>query len=80
MEWFWSVVPYPFPAAEGAQAVAMPSTDKKVEEYGSVDSQTQGFGVPGYDHGVKEAEKLNESKNASKPKMSIRMSSEKDTS
>ena len=63
--WFWSVVPYPFPARETPQAVEFESGGKKAEEYGVV-SELSEVGVPGYDHGVKEAEKRNQSENASK--------------
>ena len=37
----------------------------KVEEYGVVDARRDEVGLPGYDHGVKEAEKRNRSENAS---------------
>ena len=63
--WFWSVVPYPFPARETPQAVEFESVGKKAEEYGVVSEQNE-VSVPGYDHGVKEAEKRNQSENASK--------------
>lgn len=66
MEWFWSVVPYPFPAKEEVQAVEITSVGMKVEEYGSVDPQSNEVGIPGYDHGIKEAEERNKSENASK--------------
>lgn len=66
MEWFWSVVPYPFPPKEEVQAVEATSVGTKVEEYGSVDPQSNEVGIPGYDHGIKEAEERNKSENASK--------------
>lgn len=47
VDWFWRVVPYPFPA----------KADDRFDE----------LGVEGYDHGVKEAEELNRSENASEP-------------
>ena len=63
------------PALEGrsgsgdgeTQAVGVPGTGRKVEEYGVVEGGSGSeVGVPGYDHGVKEAEKRNKSENASK--------------
>ncbi len=66
MEWFWSVVPYPFPPKEQVQVVEITSVGTKVEEYGSVDPQSNEVGIPGYDHGIKEAEERNMSENASK--------------
>lgn len=65
LEWVWTVVPYPFPAPEPAQAVGIEGAGKKVEEYGAADPQSNVIGIPGYDHGVKEAEKQNQSENAS---------------
>lgn len=64
VSWFWSIVPYPFPERENPQAVEFESVGKKAEEYGVVSEQSE-VGVPGYDHGVKEAEKRNQSENAS---------------
>lgn len=67
MDWFWSVVPYPFPPEEEPQqAVEFASVGAKVEEYASVDPQSTEVGIPGYDHGVKEAGARNISENASK--------------
>ena len=66
MEWFWSVVPYPFPPKDGQQTVEIASVGTRVEEYGNVDPQSNEVGIPGYDHGIKEAEERNKSENASK--------------
>ena len=65
MDWFWSVVPYPFPPKDEPQAVEIASVGTKVEEYGTVDPQNSEVGIPGYDHGVKEADERNKSENAS---------------
>ena len=66
MDWFWSVVPYPFPPKDEAQTVEVASVGAKVEEYGNVNSQSNEIGIPGYDHGIKEADERNKSDNASK--------------
>ena len=66
MDWFWSVVPYPFPAKDAPQAVEIASVGIKAEEYGTVDPQSNQVGIPGYDHGVKEADERSKSENASK--------------
>ncbi|MCJ1255710.1 hypothetical protein MMC24_003527 [Lignoscripta atroalba] len=74
VEWFWRAFPLRIPALEGrsgsgdgeTQAVGVPGTGRKVEEYGVVEGGSGSeVGVPGYDHGVKEAEKRNKSENAS---------------
>lgn len=65
MEWFWSVVPYPFPPKEEVQVVEIANVGTKAEEYGSADPQSNEVGIPGYDHGIKDAEERNKSENAS---------------
>ena len=66
LKWFWSVVPHPLPSAEGAQKAELETVGKKLEEYGVIESKDGEIGVPGYDHGVAEAEKRNQSEDASK--------------
>ena len=56
LEWFWRVVPYPFPARG----------EDKSSGSGVGSAQTTEVGILGYDHGVKEAEQLNQSENASR--------------
>ena len=65
LEWLWKVVPYPFPTPESSQAVGIDGAGKTVEEYGAADPQSNEIGTAAYDHGVKEAEKQNQSENAS---------------
>ena len=65
IEWIWSIVPSSLHVREGAQAVEVEGLGK-AEEYGVIDGKSGEVGVPGYDHGVKEAEKRNKSENASK--------------
>jgi len=65
VEWIRSVIPSSLLRKEGAQAVEVEGVGK-VEEYGVIDPKTAEIGLPAYDHGVKEAEKLNQSENASK--------------
>ena len=66
MEWFWSVVSYPFPPTDGAQSGELATAGTKVEEYGTVDSKSNEVGIPEYDHGIKQADEMNQSDNASK--------------
>ena len=73
MDWIWSVVPYPLPPKDEAQAVEVPSVSTKVEEYASVDPESEEVGIPGYDHRVKEAEERNKSENASKSRLTLRI-------
>ena len=61
VDWFWSVVPWPFPEKE-EEAGGM---EGKGEEFGVVAEGAE-IGVAAYDHGVKEAEQMNKSENASK--------------
>ena len=51
---------------KGTQAVEVVGARTTVEAYGVVDPKSDEVGVPGYDHGVREAEKRNSSENASK--------------
>lgn len=58
LDWFWRVVPYPFPSGEtegGGQGL--------MEKNVVVEDLQSGGG--GIDHGVKEAEKMNTGENAS---------------
>ena len=66
LEWFWRVVPYQWQTAEGAPKPELATVGTKLEEYGVVSSTNGEVGVPGYDHGVAEAEKRNRSEDASK--------------
>lgn len=65
LEWFWRVVPYPFPPGQkeerGGQGL------NKVGNGGVVVAEEGGFLQVGggIDHGVGEAEKLNRGENAS---------------
>ena len=68
-DWFWSVVPYPFPPKDEPQAVEFAGVGTRVQEYASVDPQSTEVGIPGDDHGVKEADARNKSENASKWKL-----------
>ncbi|KAL8732250.1 MAG: hypothetical protein Q9181_004023 [Wetmoreana brouardii] len=63
MEGFWKLVP--FRSDSASQAVELESVGKKVEEYAVIDSAKDDVGVPGYDHGLKEAEQRNKSEDAS---------------
>ncbi|KAL8701745.1 MAG: hypothetical protein Q9201_004748 [Fulgogasparrea decipioides] len=63
IEAFWKLVP--FRSSPRSQAVELESVGKKVEEYGVIDPAKNEVGVPGYDHGVKEAEQRNKSEDAS---------------
>lgn len=66
LEWFWKVVPYPFPARMVDPEVAIEGADNKVGEHRGLDTlQNEEMGLAGYDHGVKEAEKQNRGENAS---------------
>lgn len=64
-------MPNPLPSAEGATKAELETVGKKLEEYGVVGSKDGEIGVPGYDHGVAEAEKRNQSEDASKIRLSI---------
>jgi hypothetical protein len=69
VQWFWKVVPYPFPSQ---QEVEMEATGKMMEGYSGTATSTReennglervGAGYNG--HSVREAEQLNQSENAS---------------
>ena len=66
VEWLKRASPIQIPTRKGAQAVEVAGTGTTVDAYGVVDPKSDEVGVPGYDHGVKEAEKRNRSENASK--------------
>ncbi|MCJ1232591.1 hypothetical protein MMC14_000544 [Varicellaria rhodocarpa] len=65
IEWVKRASPIQVPAWKKSPAVEVAGTGVKVEEYGVVDPKSNEVGLPGYDHGVKEAEKRNQSENAS---------------
>ncbi|KAL8742966.1 MAG: hypothetical protein Q9190_004626 [Brigantiaea leucoxantha] len=62
---FWKLVQYPWESGQNSQPVESEKLRKKVEEYAEIDPGADAVGVPAYDHGVKEAELLNKSENAS---------------
>lgn len=62
VSWFWKVVPYPFPSQQEVEAEG---AGKVMEGYGTSIREDQGVEPAGYDHGVREAEQLNRSENAS---------------
>ena len=66
VEWVKRASLIQIPAWKRSSAVEVAGTGVKVEEYGVVDPKSNEVGLPGYDHGVKEAEKRNQSENASK--------------
>ena len=55
----------PFKSRSESQAVEAESAGVKVEGYDVVDSTKDEVGVPGYDHGLKEAEERNKRDDAS---------------
>lgn len=63
VKWFWKVIPYPFPSR---QEVELESAGKMMEGYGAADPETNGAEPALYDHGLREAEQLNQSENASR--------------
>ncbi|KAL8711365.1 MAG: hypothetical protein Q9220_004262 [cf. Caloplaca sp. 1 TL-2023] len=65
VERFWKVFSYPFGSQTASQPVGSESIGVKVEEYGVVDPNRNEVGVPGYDHGLEEAEERNKSDDAS---------------
>ena len=65
MEWFWKIVPYPLPSTEEAHGTELQTAGKKSEGYGMIAQKGDEVGLPGYDHGVAEAEKRNASDDAS---------------
>ena len=66
LAWFWSIVPYPSPIAEEDHNAEPQMAGKRSEEYGVVASKGEEVAVPVYDHDVVEAEKRNQSEDASK--------------
>lgn len=60
------MVPSQLQTVEGATKPELETVGKKLEEYGVVTPTNGEVGVPGYDHGVEEAEKRNRSEDASK--------------
>lgn len=66
VEQFWKVFNLlPFSSDPGTPVAEVKGIGPKVEEYAVVDSAKDEVGVPGYDHGVKEAEERNKSEDAS---------------
>ena len=68
VEGFWKIFRYIYPFDSGqdeSPAVDIESAGVKVEAYGNVNSKNDEVGVPGYDHGVNEAEERNKSEDAS---------------
>lgn len=59
-------MPYPSQTAEEIRNAEPQTAGKKLEEYGVIASTGGEVGVPGYDHGVAEADKRNQSEDASK--------------
>ena len=66
MDWLKRASPIQIPTRKAAPAVEVAGTGTTVEAYGVVDPKSDAVAVPGYDHGVKEAEQRNRSENASK--------------
>lgn len=67
LDWFWLVVPYPFPPGEkgGGQGLKNNLQDDGVAVVGEEGGLLQTVGGV-IDHGVEEAEKMNTGENASK--------------
>lgn len=66
VEQFWKVFDLlPFRSHSGQPVAELESAGAKIEAYGVVEPNKDGIGVPGYDHGVKEAEERNKSEGAS---------------
>ncbi|KAI4090329.1 MAG: hypothetical protein LQ339_008386 [Xanthoria mediterranea] len=62
VEGFWKIIGFIYPFDSGPEAQ---SIGPKVERYGTVIANKDEVGVPGYDHGVNEAEERNKSEDAS---------------
>lgn len=66
VEQFWKVFNLlPFSSDPGTPVAEVKSVGAKIEEYAVVDPAKDEVEVPGYDHGVKEAEERNKSEDAS---------------
>ncbi|KAL8751948.1 MAG: hypothetical protein Q9199_006077 [Rusavskia elegans] len=67
LEGFWKTFNYiyPFDSGPEPQSVGIEDVGAKVEQYGNVNANKDEVGVPGYDHGVNEAEERNKSEDAS---------------
>ena len=59
------MIPASIYAREGAQAVEAEAVET-AEEFGVIDTKSTDIAAPTYDHGVKEAQKMNQSDKASK--------------
>lgn len=64
IERFWSIIPASIYIREGTQAVEVEGV-RKAEEFSAIDRKANEFAAPAYDHGVKEAEQMNQGENAS---------------
>lgn len=62
VNWFWKIVPYPFPSQ---QEVEIEGAGKMMEGYATSAREGNEVEPVGYSHGVREAEQLNQSENAS---------------
>ncbi|KAL9586756.1 MAG: hypothetical protein Q9212_000703 [Teloschistes hypoglaucus] len=62
---FWKLVNIPFGSSSDAPVLEAEGVGVKLEEYGVVSPGANEVGVPGYDHGVAEAEQRNKSDDAS---------------
>ncbi|CAO1600749.1 DUF1279 super [Xanthoria calcicola] len=62
VEGFWNIIGFIYPFDSGPEPQ---SPGPKVERYGNVIANKDEVGVPGYDHGVNEAEERNKSEDAS---------------
>ncbi|KAL8916219.1 MAG: hypothetical protein Q9172_006399 [Xanthocarpia lactea] len=68
VEGFWKIFRYIYPFDSGqdeSPSVDIQSAGVKVEAFGNVNPKNDEVGVPGYDHGVNEAEERNKSEDAS---------------
>ena len=61
IEWFWSIIPSSIYVRKSTPAIKV----EGAEEFGVVDAKTTEIAAPAYDHGVKEAEKMNQGERAS---------------
>ncbi len=62
VEGFWKIIGFIYPFDSGPEPQSL---GPKVERYGNVVANKDEVGVPGYDHGVNEAEERNKSEDAS---------------
>lgn len=62
VNWFWKVIPYPFPSRQEAQ---IEGAGNMMEGHETSIRESNVVEPVGYDHGVREAERSNQSENAS---------------